>query len=155
MVHFFGEDLHDDLFSSSAVSTRSSSCTCRISLERRFSLLNRSSTRIIAILMMSAAVPLDRGVHGYVLRKERCMKFEDFNSGTGRRRPNIVVTYPAPSRGQQGCRGRFYLRICLKIASDVIHGLFLEMLRSSLSPKALIPYTIPKFTASRCVAVTV
>ena len=34
---------------------------------------------------------------------------------------------------------------------------FLEMLRSSLSPKALIPYTIPKLTAfalRRCSGVT-
>ena len=81
-------------FSSSAVSTRSSSCTCRISLERRFSLLNRSSTRIIAILMMSAAVPWIGEFMATRSPKERCMKFEDFNSGTGRRRPNMVVTYP-------------------------------------------------------------
>ncbi len=81
-------------------------------------LLNRSSTRIIAILMMSAAVPwIGEFMAATRSPKERCMKFEDFNSGTGRRRPNIVVTYPAPSRGQQGCRGRFYLRICLKIAA--------------------------------------
>ena len=70
--------------SSSAVSISSSSCTCRISLDFNPDCLSASQTRIMAILMMSAAVPWIGEFIATRSPKDRCMKFEEASSGTGR-----------------------------------------------------------------------
>lgn len=77
-----------------AVSTRSSSWTCRISLDSRPSSRSLRSTRIMAIFMISAAVPWIGEFMATRSPKERCMKLAEPSSGTGRRRPNMVETKP-------------------------------------------------------------
>ena len=94
MVHLLGQDLHNCLLLVLRRLDEKLIVYCRISLERRFSFLSLSSTRIMAILMISAAVPWIGEFIATRSPKDRCIKFEDFNSGTGRRRPNMVVTYP-------------------------------------------------------------
>ena len=80
--------------SRTGVSKMSSSCTCRIIIERIFNSSKRSWMRTMAILIMSAAVPWMGMLIAIRSPAALCIRFLDLISRMYRRRFFSVFTYP-------------------------------------------------------------